>query len=86
MPKRKWDVNCYEASPPRYVALDRAGVAHATNQYGKGTAFCGYKLYNFHKRISLESAEWGNGYSYTPPADAKVTCLECLGQKGTKSP
>lgn len=67
--------------PPHYVARDKAGVMHATNQYGQGQAYCGIQLYNFNKRISLEPAEWGNGFSYSPPPEAKVTCLECLGEE-----
>lgn len=64
-----------------YLAYDRAGIAHATWGYGAKKAYCGLKLYNFHKRVKLDRDEWGDGYVYEPPPDAKVTCLACAAEE-----
>lgn len=79
MPQRRVKKEADEPKPPKYLAIDKAGVAHAVGWHGAKEAFCGLKLFNFHKRVGLERVEYDNGWTYEPPPDVKVTCLACLG-------
>lgn len=60
------------------LARDKGGLYHALAFSSAKRTFCGRRLFNFDKRISMTYCEWGDGYKYVPPTNLFTTCLACI--------